>query len=153
MCVTVLACHLHFWQRILHLHFWQRILHLHIWQRILHLRFWQRILHLRFWQRILHLHFWQRKLHLRIYLWWNLCTLILMPDESYRKRLRYSLLYLRYVFRALINSLAMVQIQCCFMSTKTVRDGEGSPGRPPRPPHSSWALNGHKAMVKLTQVH
>ena len=32
----------------------------------------------------------------------------LLPDESYRKRLRYSLLYLRYVFRALINSLAMV---------------------------------------------
>ena len=29
-----------------------------------------------------------------------------MPDESYRGRLRSSLLYLCYVFRALINSLA-----------------------------------------------
>ena len=51
----------------------------------------------------------------------------LMPDESYHTGLRSLLLYLRYVFRALINSLAMLQIQCCFTSTKTtrtIRDGE-----------------------------
>ena len=29
-----------------------------------------------------------------------------MPDESYRRRLRSLVLYLCYVFRALINSLA-----------------------------------------------
>ena len=58
----------------------------------------------------------------RIYAWWSLCTLYLhacqmvmvefmylvftrMPGESYRRRLRSLLLYLCYVFRALINSL------------------------------------------------
>ena len=55
---------------------------------------------------------------LRIYLWWSLCTLedvplvkfmylafTRMPGESYRRRLGSLLLYLCYVFRALINSL------------------------------------------------
>ena len=56
-----------------------------------------------------------------LYLWWSLCTLCLlldvllvefmylvftrMPDESYRRRLRSLLSYLRYVFRALVTSL------------------------------------------------
>ena len=42
-----------------------------------------------------------------MYLWWSLCTLYwftCMPGEDYRRQLG-SLLYLRYVFRALINSL------------------------------------------------
>ena len=38
----------------------------------------------------------------RMYLWWSLCTRI--PGESYRRRFRFLLLYLCYVFRALINS-------------------------------------------------
>ena len=42
-----------------------------------------------------------------MYPWWGLCTLYFtrMPGESYRRRLRSSLLYLSYVFQALINSL------------------------------------------------
>ena len=35
--------------------------------------------------------------------------------------------------------LTGVRVQCCFMSTETVRTG--SPGRPSRLSHSSWALN------------
>ena len=68
------------------------------------------------------------KLHqkyiLMVYFWWSLCTLYLhackkdvplvefmylvftrMPGESYRRQLRSLLLYLCYIFRALINSL------------------------------------------------
>ena len=56
----------------------------------------------------------------RMYLWWSLCTsggvyvplvefmylvFTRMPGESYLRRLRSLLLYLCYVFRALINSL------------------------------------------------
>ena len=60
------------------------------------------------------------------YLWWSLCILCLhpgqclvplvefmylvMPGESYRRQLRSLLLYLCYVFRALINSRVS---QCC----------------------------------------
>ena len=44
--------------------------------------------------------------YLRMYFWWSLCTLYLhahrMPGESYCRQLR-SLLYLRYVFQALIT--------------------------------------------------
>ena len=40
-----------------------------------------------------------------------------MPDESYRRRLRTLLLYLSYVFRALINSLV-----CCVFTRASVSD-------------------------------
>ena len=41
-----------------------------------------------------------------MYLWWSLCTLYLHACQvSYRRRLGSLLLYLCYVFRALINSL------------------------------------------------
>ena len=55
-----------------------------------------------------------------MYLWWSLCTsggvyvplvefmylvFTRMPGESYRRRIGSLLLYLGYVFRALINSL------------------------------------------------
>ena len=41
------------------------------------------------------------------------------------------------------NSDHPVQVQCCFTSTeviRTVRNGTGSPGRPPGLSHSCWAL-------------
>ena len=84
-----------------------------------------------------------------------------MPGESYRRRLRSLLLFLSYVFRALINSLlcwfctsavGLVLFQISVLKTlhhaeellyvhrnrRLIKDG--SPRRPPRLSHNSWAL-------------
>ena len=52
----------------------------------------------------------------RLYLWWSLLYLVFtrMPGESYLRRLRSSLLYLCYVFRALINSARALWGSFCF---------------------------------------
>ena len=43
---------------------------------------------------------------LSMYLWWSLCLVFTgMPGERYHRQLRPLVLYLCYVFRALINSL------------------------------------------------
>ena len=62
-----------------------------------------------------------------------------------RPRRSYGLLYLRRpprtsasTFSQLLSFEVMLP-QCCFTSTETVL-GTGSPGRPPRLSHSSWAL-------------
>ena len=73
---------------------------------------------------------------LRMYLWWSLCTLHLHACQvRVCRRLRFLLLYLRYLFRALINSLvwlrslllylsylfrALINFLVCWFSTKAL---------------------------------
>ena len=53
---------------------------------------------------------------MRTCLWWSLCTLCLRACQvSYRRRLRSLLLYLCYVFRALIKSL-VCRFNCVWLS-------------------------------------
>ena len=54
---------------------------------------------------------------LRMYLWWSLCTLHLHACQvRVCRRLRFLLLYLRYLFRALISSLVWLRSLLLYLS-------------------------------------